>query len=86
MAWIFIDNSPFYLHTNETLLQGLLRVDVNVNFECQQGYCGTCKVKFCPLSPQHQINYLQQPLVMLSHDELLPCCCQVVGAIQISNQ
>lgn len=86
MAWIFVDNLSFYLHSHEILLNGLLRVNVNANFECQQGFCGTCKVKFKPLSSQYHIHYLQPPLVLLADDELLPCCCQVVGAIRLDIQ
>ncbi|WP_019518831.1 2Fe-2S iron-sulfur cluster-binding protein [Faucicola boevrei] len=83
MAWIIHQQIRFYLHDNETLLTGLQRVGVVVDFECQQGYCGTCKQKFVKLNDDSEIHYTLSPLVMLADDELLPCCCQIKGAIQL---
>ncbi len=65
MAWIITKDSQFYLHDNETLLAGLQRVGVVADFECQQGYCGTCKKKFKAMNEQTQLHYPSPPLVML---------------------
>ncbi|ELA08184.1 ferrodoxin [Moraxella macacae 0408225] len=83
MAWIIHPNTHFYLHDNETLLAGLRRVGVAVDFECQQGYCGVCKQKFVKLNSESCVQYTLTPLVMLTEDELLPCCCQIKGAIKL---
>lgn len=81
MAWIIHENTQFYLHDNEILLAGLQRVGLRADFECGQGYCGTCKRKFIKLNNATTLSYQYPPLVMLSDDEILPCCCFVKGVI-----
>lgn len=83
MAWIISKQTKFYLHDNETVLAGLQRVGLQVDFECGQGYCGTCKQKFVKLNPDTKLIYQYPPLVMLADDEMLPCCCFVQGVIQL---
>ncbi len=83
MAWIFTQQSKFYLHEGETLLRGLLRAGYPARYECCGGYCGTCKVK-CSTIGQVDIRYFQEPLALLEEDEILPCSCQVFGVLQIS--
>lgn len=83
MAWIITKDSQFYLHDNETLLAGLQRVGMVADFECQQGYCGTCKKKFKAMNEQTQLHYPSPPLVMLNDDEILPCCCYVKGVLAL---
>lgn len=83
MAWIIHKQTQFYLHENETLLAGLQRIGLQTNFECCQGYCGTCKQKFVKLNSETQLLYQYPPLVMLSDNEILPCCCFVKGVIML---
>lgn len=83
MAWIFTNNTQFYLHDAETLLQGMLRSKIPANHQCLEGYCGTCKLKYRRRHHDTRIEYINEPLVMLDDDEILPCCCQVRGAIEL---
>ena len=83
MAWIFTNNTQFYLHDAETLLQGMLRSKISANHQCLEGYCGTCKLKYRRRHHDTRIDYIYPPLVMLDDDEILPCCCQVRGAIEL---
>ena len=83
MAWIFTNNTQFYLHDAETLLQGMLRSKIPANHQCLEGYCGTCKLKYRRRHHDTRIEYINEPLVMLDDDEILPCCCQVRGAIKL---
>ncbi|WP_227430488.1 class I ribonucleotide reductase maintenance protein YfaE [Psychrobacter sp. I-STPA6b] len=81
MAWIITSQTRFYLHEGETLLAGLLRTGHDVNFQCQAGYCGSCRVKL--VSSSHPVTYTQHPLAMLEDNDILPCCCQVTGVLTI---
>lgn len=81
MSWIFVDEDKFYLHEGETLLQGLQRVGYTPNFECTQGYCGSCKIKITQI--QGDSTHSLPPLCMLQEDEVLACCCLVRGTIAI---
>lgn len=81
MAWIITQQSRFYLHDDETLLDGLLRTGHKVEFQCKSGYCGSCRVKCVQSS--HPITYDENPLAMIEEREILPCCCNVVGVLTI---
>lgn len=84
MTWIVTDQTRFYLHDGESLLDGLLRTGHDVNYQCKEGYCGSCRLRVQGSS--HAITYQQPPLAMLAEDELLPCCCQVQGVVKLSTQ
>ncbi|WP_230657666.1 class I ribonucleotide reductase maintenance protein YfaE [Psychrobacter sp. I-STPA10] len=81
MAWIITQQTRFYLHEDETLLDGLLRTGHKVEFQCKSGYCGSCRVK-CVKSSQ-PITYDDNPLAMIEERDILPCCCKVVGVLTI---
>ena len=84
MAWVFINQIKFYLHDDETLLAGLLRVGVTTPYQCQEGYCGTCKLKHQKLTLSSSVSYIHEPLLMLADDEILPCCCRVSGVLSLT--
>lgn len=81
MGWVITKNKRFYLHEGETLLNGLLRTEESLSFECRQGYCGTCKtrLKIHTGSTAHTLP----PLCQLEGDEVLACCCVVTGVAEI---
>lgn len=84
MTWVMTSKQQFYLHDDETLLDGLLRTGHEVNYQCREGYCGSCRVQ-CVSSSQ-QVEYAITPLAMIDDDEILPCCCRVRGVIQINHE
>lgn len=83
MTWVFTSKKRFYLHEDETLLDGLLRTGHDVNFQCREGYCGSCRVTLSHAS--HEVTYSEPPLAMIDDDEILPCCCQVKGIISLKD-
>lgn len=83
MTWVITSRTRFYLHEDESLLNGLLRTGHQISYQCQEGYCGCCRVKL--LSQSHAIEYPTEPLAMIADDEILPCCCQIKGIITLST-
>lgn len=81
MAWVITDDSRFYLHEGETLLNGLIRTEKRPAFECCQGYCGACKLKLCVITGD--ICHTLPPLCQLDGDEVLACCCVVRGVVKL---
>lgn len=81
MTWIITNHGRFYLHEDETLLAGLLRTGHDINYQCNEGYCGSCRLKL--LAQSHPVTYAKQPLAMVDDCELLSCCCQVQGVVKI---
>ena len=84
MTWVTTSKMRFYLHDDESLLDGLLRTGHGVNFQCREGYCGSCRVQ--KLSSSHEIDYPFAPLAMIEDNEILPCCCRVKGVIHINHE
>lgn len=79
MTWVIIKEHKFYLHEGETLLGGLLRQGYAVDFQCKQGYCGSCRVRL--LDHSHPVCYADPPLAMIKEGEVLSCCCQIQGVV-----
>ena len=84
MTWVTTSKMRFYLHDDESLLDGLLRTGHEVNFQCREGYCGSCRVQ--KLSSSHEVDYPFAPLAMIEDNEILPCCCRVKGVIHIDHE
>lgn len=84
MTWVMTSKMQFYLHEEESLLDGLLRTGHEVNYQCREGYCGSCRVR--NVSSSHPITYPFVPLAMVEADEILPCCCRVQGVIHIDHE
>lgn len=83
MAWIFTDETCFYLHQGESLLDGLIRTQhKHVRFECCKGYCGSCRI-YCSVITG-TIELCQPMIASLSDDEVLACCCVPTGSVAVS--
>ncbi|VEW11392.1 2Fe-2S ferredoxin YfaE [Moraxella caviae] len=85
MGWVFTDEMRFYLHDNETLLDGMIRTHhQDVRFECRQGYCGSCRMRV--VAKTDDLQYTKAPIAMLEADEILVCCCKTAGSLSVTYQ
>ena len=84
MTWVMTSKKQFYLDDDESLLDGLLRTGHDINYQCKEGYCGSCRIK--RIASSHVIDYPFEPLAMIEEDEILPCCCRVQGVIYINHE
>ncbi len=62
-----------------SLLQTLEVHQLDVEYQCREGYCGSCRVKLC----KGKVCYANTPLAFIQQGEILPCCCLPVGDIEI---
>lgn len=66
---------------NKTLLEILEFHNIKIDYQCRQGYCGSCKIDLIQgtviTSPK------SQPIVYLNPGEILPCCCKIKENIEI---
>jgi ferredoxin len=62
-----------------SLLAALESHQVDVEYQCREGYCGACRTRLIA----GQVNWLSQPLAFVQPGEILPCCCQATGDIEI---
>lgn len=61
--------SVFFQHAHN-LLDSLESQGVDINFQCREGYCGSCRIKLL----QGEVHYLLDPMAWLGEDEVLTCC------------
>lgn len=54
-----------------TLLESLEAQDVAVQYQCREGYCGSCRTQLL----KGQVHYIEEPMAWINDDEILPCCC-----------
>lgn len=64
-----------------TLLESLEAEGIEVHFHCREGFCGACRT----ILLNGKVKYLTDPLAYIDDDEILPCCCQALGDIDIKT-
>ncbi|WP_044172889.1 class I ribonucleotide reductase maintenance protein YfaE [Phytobacter massiliensis] len=62
-----------------SLLVALESHRVAVEYQCREGYCGSCRCRLVA----GQVDWLTEPLAFIQPDEILPCCCKAKGDIEI---
>ncbi|NCH58166.1 class I ribonucleotide reductase maintenance protein YfaE [Cronobacter dublinensis] len=62
-----------------SLLVALESHAVTVEYQCREGYCGSCRCKLVA----GQVQWLTKPLAFIQEGEILPCCCKPQGDIEI---
>ncbi|WP_173636242.1 class I ribonucleotide reductase maintenance protein YfaE [Paramixta manurensis] len=65
--------------THPTLLAALESHNLCVEYQCREGYCGSCRTRLL----KGEVCYAEQPLAFLQEGEILPCCCKAKGDIEI---
>lgn len=79
MPHITTHDKIFELQEDETLLEGLERTGHDVEYQCRNGYCGSCRVKILA----GRVEYDHFPLAFVAPGEILPCCCRVAEDITL---
>lgn len=62
-----------------SLLAALESHQVDVEYQCREGYCGSCRCRLVA----GKVRWLTEPLALVRDGEILPCCCQAQGDIEI---
>ncbi|WP_312950909.1 class I ribonucleotide reductase maintenance protein YfaE [Superficieibacter sp.] len=62
-----------------SLLAALEFHQVAVEYQCREGYCGSCRMRLVA----GQVEWLTQPLALVQQGEILPCCCRAKGDIEL---
>lgn len=63
----------------QSLLESLEAQNIDVHFQCRDGYCGSCRVQLL----EGHVHYAKEPLAFLDDNEILPCCCIPTSALKI---
>ena len=62
-----------------SLLAALESHNVAVEYQCREGYCGSCRTRLVA----GQVDWIAEPLAFIQPGESLPCCCRAEGDIAI---
>ena len=62
------------------LLAMLEAQNICVEFQCREGYCGSCRTRLL----KGEVYYAETPLAFVEQGEILPCCCRAKGEIEIA--
>lgn len=62
-----------------SLLVALESHNVEVEYQCRAGYCGSCRTRLIA----GQVDWITEPLAFIQPGEILPCCCRAKGDIEI---
>ncbi|WP_343224002.1 class I ribonucleotide reductase maintenance protein YfaE [Oceanobacter mangrovi] len=61
------------------LLESLEAQNIDVHFQCREGYCGSCRARLL----SGEVHYTSEPMAWINDDEVLLCCCIPRGPIQL---
>lgn len=64
---------------HRSLLDALEYHKVCVEYQCREGYCGSCRIRLL----KGEVSYIATPLAFVQEDEILPCCCKANGDIEL---
>ncbi|SFU41589.1 class I ribonucleotide reductase maintenance protein YfaE [Xenorhabdus koppenhoeferi] len=69
------------LHSNllEALEEALEQERMQIEYQCRQGYCGSCRVRLV----KGKVGYPCKPLAFVNEGEILPCSCHPLTDIEI---
>ncbi len=81
MKRIFLKISDTRLECQDehpSLLAALESHNIDVEYRCREGYCGSCRTRLV----SGQVDWLTEPLAFIRPGEILPCCCRAKGDIE----
>lgn len=79
---ITIDGKTITVNESESVLEALERANVEVNYNCREGFCGVCRTKLLSGTVEYKI----EPLAFIDDDEILSCCTLPSSNISIKIQ
>lgn len=73
------DGQEVFFQHAPTLLESLEAQNVDIHYQCREGYCGSCRVRLL----KGEVHYLLEPMAWLNQQEILTCCSVPKSDIQI---
>ena len=67
-----IDGFSFIPRQEMTLLEALESQQIEMEYQCRQGFCGSCQVSLL----EGEVEYLEDPIAFVPDGQVLPCCCK----------
>ncbi len=74
------DGYSFQPRAEQTLLEALESEHIAIEYQCRQGYCGSCQIRLV----DGAVVYEQPPLAFIHDEHILPCCCRANSDITVA--
>lgn len=74
-----LDGYSFLPRAEQTLLEALEHQDIEIEYQCRQGFCGCCQITLV----EGDVEYHEEPIAFIPEGKILPCCCRPVADITV---
>ncbi len=73
------DSNEIVCYKNENLLRVLEKNGYEIEYECQEAHCGTCRT----IMTQGDIEYTYEPVAYVGKKEVLPCAAIIKSDLNL---
>lgn len=73
------DGFSFIPRKELNLLEALESQEIEVDYQCREGFCGSCQVHLI----EGEVEYTSEPIAFVPDGRVLPCCCQPASDLTI---
>ena len=74
-----MEGFSFIPRSELNLLEALESQKVEVDYQCREGFCGSCQVQLL----EGEIEYTSEPIAFIPEGRILPCCCHAKSDLTI---
>lgn len=74
-----MEGFSFIPRSELNLLEALESQKVNVDYQCREGFCGSCQVQLL----EGEVEYTSDPIAFVPEGRILPCCCHAKSDLTI---
>ena len=74
-----LEGFSFIPRKEQTLLEALEHQQVEVDFQCREGFCGSCQVQLI----EGEVSYTTDPIAFIPDGKILTCCCKATSDLTI---
>ena len=67
-----LEGFSFIPRKEQTLLEALEQQDVAMEYQCREGFCGSCQVSLI----DGEVAYTTDPIAFIPEGKILTCCCR----------
>tara|TARA_B100000809_G_C15135760_1_gene530491 strand:- start:1889 stop:2365 length:477 start_codon:yes stop_codon:yes gene_type:complete len=64
-----LEPQQVHFRSAKNLLESLEAQNIQVPYQCREGYCGACRCK----KISGHVTYIKEPMAWINDDEILPC-------------
>ncbi len=81
MSFVIKVDDYSFICTDEqvSLLEVLERESIEVDYQCRQGFCGSCRVKLI----EGKVRYFEEPIAFIPENHILTCCCRAKSDLSV---